>query len=450
VAKKHDWEGGLKQELIEAVRKHGQNWRVVADVIGVPDGAIEAHWRRHLRNTPDGARAIKDYLASTIQPPEEASTPEKAFEQRSAGIDVRDQIKELQKELNAAAKEKNLGDTLRELAEQTAPKLPPASPLWKPKPVTKERTIETMCQFWSDWHLFESVSLERTRGHQEYNAGIGAKRVGQNVAAHTSIVQRLRRSGWEFPELMVFLGGDFHPGTIHELERHSSDGANAVLHAYGTAWLIAQALRDLSRLYDKVKVAGVPGNHGRLPDAKRVQQKDPTRNWDYMIYLLVKQMLSEVENIEFWFPNSYAAQVEIRGWNFLLNHGHEIRSWMGIPWYGMKRKIAQITALEAARGNLIHYHLYGQFHQGTQIPHAAGEAFVNGSLPGGNEFSLEALGEMSPPSQLMFGVHEEHGVTHRWPVKLDRIEDGIPEYSVTPWEEVQDVGEKGVRKWRIA
>lgn len=386
-----------------------------------------------------------------VLPPALPRTPEDQFKARTVEQALRDEIKVLKGELNAAARETNLMARLIGETQEAVPQLPPAAPLWRPDPATfAGKTIETAVQFISDLHAYEDVSAERTRGLNEYTPDVAARRMATLVASHASIVQKLRVGAYEFPELVIPLGGDFHPGTIHDLEKHSLKGSNAVLHAYGTAWLLAQTIRELSRFYPKTYVLGVPGNHGRMMDARRMQQKDPTRNWDYMIYLLVAEMLRDVPDIAFWFPDSYGAQFEIRGFNFLLNHGHEIKSWGGIPWYGISRYIDRTNAVEAARGNKIDYHLLAHFHEHVAMPHAAGETFVNGSVIGGNEFSLNGLMKMSHPHQLFFGVHEKFGVTHRWPLRLDVDRGDAPDFTMTPWRDLQAKAENNpTRTWSI-
>lgn len=380
--------------------------------------------------------------------PPTVPTPEEQFKARTVEQALRNEVKYLKGELNAAARETNLMARLIRETNDSVPLLPPAPPLWVPGSFTG-KTIETSVQFISDLHGYEDVSAERTRGLNEYTPDIAAQRMATLVASHASIVQKLRIGAYEFPELVIALGGDFHPGTIHDLERHSLKDSNAVLHCYGVAWLLAQTIRELARLYPKTYVFGVPGNHGRMMDARRMQQKDPTRNWDYMIYLIVVEMLRGTD-IEFWFPDSYGAQVDIRGFNFLLNHGHEIKSWGGIPWYGISRYIDRTNAVEAARGNKIDYHLLAHFHEYVSLPHAAGETFVNGSVIGGNEFSLNAIMKMSWPHQLMFGVHEKFGVTWRFPLRLDNVRVDAPAFTMTPWKALQEVASTNpTRTWSI-
>lgn len=437
----YDW-AALAPTIVAWVKEHGPGWRELARRLEVPYSTLATAVQERAVLKDQVAAAVAEWeqashlKAPELGPPPPPEDPREAFDRHRERLRDADRRRELEAMLKAAARDTTLTETLVELVREVAPRLPPPAPVWTP-PAEAGATEETMVQELSDWHLYEAVSAARTRGLGEYGAAIGAQRAAQVVATHGSIVTRLRRSGWAFPELVIPLLGDFHPGTIHELERHSSDGANAVTATWGTAWVLAHAIRDLAALYPRVFAVGVSGNHGRLPDARRMQQKDPTRNWDFLVYLIARQMLADCENVSWWLPDSYAAQVEIRGWEFLLTHGHEIKSWNSIPHYGISRFVQNTNAVEAARGQVLHYVLLAHFHEHSTLPHAAGEVLVNGSLIGPTEFGINALGRAAPPHQLMFGVHREHGVTHRWPLRVDQPRADLPAWGTRPWEDVQ-------------
>lgn len=397
----------------------------------------------------EAAEPYKDSLTVPNPIPEKQEVEEKPvdpvelFGQRRKIRRLDAQVKFLRKELEAAAIEHNSFELLNQLAEETAPQLPEAPKVWKDMPTTKHHSIiETPTQMLSDWHAFEEVKASRTRGFAEYNPEIMVRRLGNLVAAHASIVQRMRAGGYVYPECFVPLLGDFVPGTIHELDKHTF-GQTVVLTAYNTAWLLAQVLREISRLYERVYVAGVVGNHGRFPENRRgTPTKEPTKNWDYVVYLFAKHMLGDIPGIVWELPDAYSMQVNVRGWNVLMNHGDKIRKWMGIPWYGIERWDVKSTALEAQRHNIIHYRLLGQFHKSAQLPSQVGEKFVNGSVVGANEYAVDLVTESDPPKQLLFFMHEEHGATGRWPLNLTHDRASIPEFTWTKHLEVQQVEDK--------
>jgi hypothetical protein len=189
----------FRKDVVEHVKAHGTtNWILLAetiaarhDVVLSPD-TLRKYWSRH--------------RVEVVEPPED--TPQEAFEKRTETQALRDRIAKLESELKVAARESNLREVLREIAAATAPTLPRAGPLWKPEKPSKYEIVETVYQFLSDLHAYEEVSGERTRGHNVYTAEIMAKRMGQCVRSHSSIVSGLREGPWRFPEGVVGLGGD--------------------------------------------------------------------------------------------------------------------------------------------------------------------------------------------------------------------------------------------------
>ena len=333
--------------------------------------------------------------------------------------------------INDIASEKSFRRFLETTIGGTVEALEPPSTKYRPPKRDKGATSETMVQMLSDFHAYELIKASRTRGINAYTAEIFGKRARSIVERHISIKERMERGGgWVFKKLVIPLNGDIISGTIHELERHS-DAPNVVMAVYGAAYVVAQMLRDWAAHYEQVEVFCISGNHGRFPDARRMQQKDASRNWDTLIYLLVKEMLRDISNITVYIPDSYSVAFEVEGWRFVQTHGHGIKSWNQIPYYGINRMVTNLNALEAGRGKPINFWLFGHFHSASNLPSSAGEVFINGSLVGANEFVVNELGKADKPMQLMFGVHAEHGVTHRWHILADDVEDG---YEVKPWE----------------
>jgi hypothetical protein len=374
------------------------------------------------------ARAVQSGRADN--PPAHTPPKDPVVEEAERRDRVR-RLKEEQELLKAVAGEKSLRAFLEALADKAAARFT-APPAYRPPKAPKHATRESMGLLLSDWHSAELISREGTRGINEYNAQITSQRARRVIESAISIKSKLEAGGWRFDELVVGINGDFVPGTIHEAEKHT-DAENIVLNVHGTAWILAQALRDLAAAYPRVRVYCLSGNHGRLPDAKRMQQKEPLRNWDTLVYLYAKAFLSNLTNIEWHIPNAYSCLFAVQGFTFGMMHGHDIKGWAGIPFYGIQRSTRNQNALEAARRNTINYWLISHFHSQSSLPQAAGEVFINGSLCGGTEFTVNGMGAADPPNQLMFGIHPEHGVTHRWPLYAS-TEPDAPAYDMGGWE----------------
>lgn len=341
-------------------------------------------------------------------------------------------------ELQAVAGERSFRAFLDNLVREVAPTIDPP-PRYKEAKVKPGAVEESLILLLSDWHAYELVKPERVYGLNEFDADILGARVWRVIHGVRSIAAKMRAGGWRFPRLVVAANGDFISGTIHEVEKHS-DAPNVIQAAIGCGLLLAQSIRDLAGSFKSVEVFGTSGNHGRLPDQRKVSQKDPSRSWDYLIYSIARQALADCKGVRFYLPDSYSAVYEVEGWRFAQNHGHDIRSWQNIPFYGISRTVTGLNALLAAKGQPVHYYLYSHFHTpGSIAAGSGGEYFVNGSLIGGTEFSVNGLGRCDRPSQWLLGVHRDHGVTHRWPI-----------YAEGPTVTGEDAGSYEVRPWKQA
>jgi hypothetical protein len=392
-------------------------WNEIASIVGRPASQCQQQYQRAVQS----GRAGREDTAEPARDPVAEETERRDRMRR---------LREEQELLKAVAGEKSLRAMLDALAEKAAARFTAPPPYRAPKP-TKRTTRESMVMLLSDWHSAEVISKEGTRGHNEYNALITSQRARRVTDGAIGIKSKLEAGGWHFDEMVVALNGDFVPGTIHEIEKFT-DAANVVVNVHGTAWILAQALRDLAGVYPTLRVYCLSGNHGRLPDARRMQQKEPLRNWDTLVYLYARAFLSNVPNIEWHIPNAYSVLFDVKGFTFAQTHGHDIKGWAGIPFYGIQRSTRNQNALEAARRRTINYWLLSHFHTQSSLPQAAGEVFVNGSLCGGTEYTVNGLGAADPPNQLMFGVHAEHGVTHRWPLYASAEADA-PSYDMGGW-----------------
>ena len=312
------------------------------------------------------------------------------------------------------AAERHLWNKLKHELDRTVPRLAPLRPLTYPKKSGKI-VQESLLKLWSDWHAGEQVSSERMRGLNNYDWATFVERLNADTDHTLKLSSMMQTGGWKFEEAVVAMIGDLVTGTIHELERHS-DKRNIVECVVDTAGVAAQQLQRYAEAFPSVRAYSVSGNHGRLGDAKRVQQKDPTRSWDALIAMIMQRLLSKQQNLTLEVPYAYAVGFDVQGFTFLAQHGHDIKSWNSIPHYGINRYVTNINAIEASRNRAIHYFLLGHFHTQTTMTIPSGEFIINGSLIGGNEFGLNALGKVDRPMQWMCGVHRTHGVTHRWPV----------------------------------
>ncbi|MBU2177685.1 MAG: hypothetical protein KJ556_21545, partial [Gammaproteobacteria bacterium] len=157
----------------------------------------------------------------------------------------------------------------------------------------------------------------------------------------------------------------------------------------------------------------IPGNHGRIG---KKGEHGPTDNYDYLTYHLMKERLRQYPNVNFCIPKSMFMLVEVQGRIFYMTHGGEVRSWMGIPYYGLDRARSRIVEMMAEHEVYPDYFITAHVHQQTTIKE---RHFTNGDWAGGNDFSVGKLNQASRPMQFLFSVHKDYGVTWRTPILLE-------------------------------
>lgn len=384
----------------------------------ISDKAIRRHKARYLAEKKSSPSPKSESVASTV---------DATVEQISRTRDLRRE----RNELLAVAGEKSLRSHLEQLVREVAPQFKPLAPC----PLAKQASgtsHETMLTKWSDWHAFETVTLERTMGLNQFNAHELGARVRRDVETRIHIKRMLEKGcGWSIRRHVIACNGDFVSGTIHDLERHN-DGLNVVQTVWSVGLMMAAAIRDMAPHFEVTDVYCTSGNHGRFPDAKKKQLKDPSRTWDTLVYLFAMEACRQIPNVRFHIPDSFFAIYEIEGRKFLQTHGDAIKSWNQIPYYGIDRLVRNIQALFVKRKERVDYFLLGHFHSASIVPTSVGEAIVNGSLIGGNEFSIGELGKSDVPSQWLLMVHPDVGVTSRWPI-FGASDKPVEPYQLPVW-----------------
>lgn len=324
----------------------------------------------------------------------------------------------------------DLGRLVREATARLAP--PPAHAPLPPHPGASEETALLML---SDWHAYEIVKKERVQGFNEYCAAIFARRAKRIVDSTLAIRRRMQAGGgWRVRKCVVAANGDFVSGTIHDVERHT-DAPHILAAVIGCARTLSLAVRDLAAEFEVVEVFCTSGNHGRLSDHKKMSAKDPTRNWDWLIYMMAEQQLADITNVKFYIPDSYVLSFMIGSKRFVQYHGHSIKSWNSIPHYGIARWTRGVQALKSQQLTPVDYFLISHFHSDSSMPTSGGQIKLNGSLIGGTEYSVESLGVSDIPIQKLMFVSDPVGVNSEWPICGEIPgERRQASYPVYPWE----------------
>ena len=142
-------------------------------------------------------------------------------------------------------------------------------------------------------------------------------------------------SRFRFPVLNVLAYGDFTSGEIHGACQRSYF-KNQFKNSLAIGQFHALMYRDFAPYFDAVNIIYVPGNHGR-----RSQKKDhhgAHNNWDYLVAKTAELYCADLENVHFTIPDSFSINLDINDIGFCIFHGDDVRSNLGIPWYGLERR----------------------------------------------------------------------------------------------------------------
>ena len=338
-------------------------------------------------------------------------------EERRVTQRLQDEVTALRRQLRDADRRSNLYEDLIELARECWQPYAP-SPL-VPPPTHETETVEDAILAWADWHGGEVVDYDVMQGCNAYDLTLMCRRAQYTVDTTVDALFSWHR-GTRFERLWVFDLGDSINGELRD-EQKATNALGFMESCRLVAHIRARALTELSA-YIPVCYVAVPGNHGRL--GRTMEWKRPTENGDWLVAEMVGDLCRTNERVSCVSPRSWTAGVTIRGWNHALNHGTTVAKggYGGISWYAIQRADGKLTALESAHGQHVHYRWLGHIHQRAEIPamDGEGELFIVGSLKGGDEYALYGLNSYSAPRQQLVGVHDETGVSWRYPLLVQR------------------------------
>lgn len=346
---------------------------------------------------------------------------------------LRDEIRVLKHQLAAAQKE---SVNLRMLAAEVKSMIKPFdSPPESWKKLIKGPCEESVVLHLSDGHHDSVILPHRVQNLERHDFNISMAR-GETLVEAVLNFTKNRMTGYNFNTLWILAYGDHTNGEIHGADRHSHFG-NMMRSCLAIGQFHGQMIRDLAEWFQEVKVLYLSGNHGRRKEVRKKDYHAAWDSWDYLIAEIAKSYVSNLWNVEVLIPDSFSSVVDVEGFKFCCFHGDDIKGWAGIPWYGIERKTRRLTALNAANDAKVNYYCLGHFHaMGTQAA-LKGETLINGAWVGCDPYSFNALDGYNEPMQLLHGVHRDHGVSWRLPIKLRTPDEvnGPKRYKISLAEE---------------
>lgn len=272
-----------------------------------------------------------------------------------------------------------------------------APPAYSPPQIAEPHSEEAVGLLFSDCQIGERVDPDETGGiggDAGYNIEIFSERLALWQRKVTRIVTGHRRM-YPINNAYLLCLGDILEGR----DIFKGQGARLTDHIVGQFVkgldLIAGAFRDMSGFFERLEICWIMGNHGRVG---RKGEEMHMVNWEYLFALMLKEKLASCQNIVWHIPQAWWTIHEIMGWRFYLAHGDSIRSYLGIPYYGIDRADGDTTLMLQQRGMQFDYMLMGHFHSPAQWDRAWGERIVNGTFSSGNPFAAKELRRCARPT----------------------------------------------------
>ena len=284
----------------------------------------------------------------------------------------------------------------------------------------------------SDTHVGKIVIANETNGFGLYNPLRFLAKLQHLERTVTGILQERNNCPFGNPirRLHIALLGDLVDGMLnHSEEIPGHTYVSQQVHLCSLA--LFQTIARLALQIDEVVIYGVPGNHGRWPNQRKMPTTGRFSNLDTITLEWLQSLfdVSPIKNVRFKLGRSPHQIIDILGTRICCSHGDELHGGdkaMGVPVHAIARQINSMTQRLAARNEPVpRYYIVGDKHKRIELPTARGSFMVNGAWPGVDGYSLAAGFSETLPEQLFFGIHPRFGKS--WSYNLNISDDMVPE-----------------------
>ena len=335
---------------------------------------------------------------------------------------LRAQVRDVKAERRRARESEAWADIVTAAVQESIPRLPfvDHSDLILPTP-DPDQIEQELILVLSDIQIGSHVTSEETGGLAEYDFNVFMEQT-ERLEAAVAEVRLQQLSHVPIKRLTVFGLGDFIDGDAifeghpWEVDRHLVDQITE------GSQVLAKTVARLSAYFDEVVLKIIPGNHGRL--GKKREAAPIGRNADLLFARFLDLQLQAYPSVRVDISSSWWMLVQRMNPRFLLVHGEDVRSWMSIPYYGFERAerrwfgLIQLNLPDDVHGAAFNWLVAGHHHTPACLSTTqGGKILLNGSWPGGSQFSTKSLQAAHDPSQWLLVLHPDRGVTSM--VELD-------------------------------
>lgn len=259
----------------------------------------------------------------------------------------------------------------------------------------------------SDWHLEEIVRSQTVNGKNRYNPTIARQRASTFFERVARLVQK-ERQDVTISNLILWLGGDFITGSIHEEmpENNAMPPIDAMLFASDVIESGIQYLLDTTDL--TLTIPCTCGNHSRITKMTYVGS-ERGNSLEWMMYQYLAKRFKDEGRVKFIIEDAYLTYLKVYGFTVRFHHGHAMRYQGGVGGIHIPLNKALAQWDKTRQADLT---VCGHWHQYTP----ARRYVVNGSLIGYSPFAVWIKAEYEPPMQAFFLIDKARGVTVHIPI----------------------------------
>lgn len=383
------------QQVIDAFYEHDRQKQAAADSIGMPHTTFY--------------RKLKKAQEEGLKPTKHLSIDMQLQKAKDELRDLRGTMRDMQRdEISAAA----IRSHILSIAESS-----PEPPEWLLE-YGELGHAGVPCTIWSDWHWGEVVFKNQVNGVNEFNSKVAHARA-RNLVKRTIDLCKNHMVGTDYPFFVLNLGGDMISGSLHPELAESDDQTpiESLLDLYGVLiWAIGTLADEFGRLF----IPCVSGNHGRTTFKPQFKNKNKT-NYDWLLACLLEKHFASDDRVQFHVPEGADAFYTVGKHRFMLTHGDMLGSAGGDGIIGALGPILRgdFKSRNASSQIGLPYDtlIIGHYHQ--YIP-LGQKLIVNGTIKGFDEYAkLKLRAAPERPSQALWFVHKDHGITCHWPVYCD-------------------------------
>lgn len=291
-----------------------------------------------------------------------------------------------------------------------------ALPKYEKQPIPKPKLAHAEIRpslILADAHSEELVSPDQVEGMASYDWGIFENRMKLTAEKCIELTTIMRQTS-NISSLDIWCLGDWFLGEIHPEE--TAYGVSMTLQRAlpGASRCLADLIMRLSAHFEKIRVIGMVGNHGRST-SKPVSKMTVDRNWDHAAYLIAKEFTSRANNVEWIIPQSRVKVIDIMGHKVALTHGDICRRTHTIPYFGIINSLRKQWQTRHNTSESFEFAFMGHWHHQAQLE---GDIFICPSLVGPSQYSQYEMHARNPAQQDLIFWSEQHGPTWRVAINL--------------------------------